>query len=391
MTFNQRDHRRSLLISGAIIIILLFIIYRLAGVLFPFAIGGALAYMLFPIVRVLERVMPWQEKRPTLSRIIAIAIVIVVALGIIVGSLALIIPQIVNEATLFIADLPEIFQDARATVEQLNREYTERIPEGIKQNIEEGLANAGNILLGAIQDAFLRIAGFITNSFSLVIGLSVIPIFLFYLLKDQKSLSDGIYTPVPVAIRPHLRNVASIINQIIGSYIRGQLLLGVVVGTLTALGLFLLGIPFQVLLGIVAAITELVPIIGPWIGGAVGVLVTLATAPEKVIWVILLYLGIQVLENSVLVPRIQGNALDLHPIAMMVVIVIGSHLFGLWGVILGPLVAAVTKEVIKYFVEQWNRPALPLEPLEDIEVADEPAPVGETRDGRRRTGDEQLH
>jgi predicted PurR-regulated permease PerM len=391
MTFNQRDHRRSLLISGAIIIILLFIIYRLAGVLFPFVIGGVLAYMLFPIVRVLERVMPWRERRPTLSRIIAIAIVIVVALGIIAGSLALIIPQIVNEATLFIADLPEIFQTARATVEQLNREYTERIPEEIKQNIEEGLANAGNILLGAIQDAFLRIAGVITNAFSLVIGLSIIPIFLFYLLKDQKSLSDGIYTPVPVAIRPHLRNVASIINQIIGSYIRGQLLLGVVVGTLTALGLFLLGIPFQVLLGIIAGITELMPIIGPWIGGAVGVLVTLATAPEKVIWVILLYLGIQVLENSFLVPRIQGNALDLHPIAMMVVIVIGSHLFGLWGVILGPLVAAVTKEVIKYFVAQWNRPALPLEPLEDIEVADEPVQVGEARDGRRRTGDEQLH
>jgi predicted PurR-regulated permease PerM len=391
MTFNQRAHRRSLLISGTIIIILLFIIYRLAGVLFPFVIGGVLAYMLFPIVRLLERVMPWQERRPTLSRIIAIAIVIVVALGIIAGSLSLIIPQIVNEATQFIADLPEIFQDARATVEQLNREYTERIPEEIKQNIEEGLAEAGNILLGAVQDAFLRIAGFITNAFSLVIGLSIIPIFLFYLLKDQKSLSDGIYTPVPVAIRLHLRNVASIINQIIGSYIRGQLLLAVVVGTLTALGLFLLGIPFQVLLGIIAGITELMPIIGPWIGGAVGVLVTLATAPEKVIWVILLYLGIQVLENSFLVPRIQGNALDLHPIAMMVVIVIGSHLFGLWGVILGPLVAAVAKEVIKYFIDEWNSPALPLGSLEDIEVADEPVPMGEAQDGRRRTGDEHLH
>jgi predicted PurR-regulated permease PerM len=392
MTFNRRDHRRSLLISGAIIIILLFIIYRLAGVLFPFVIGGVLAYMLFPIVRVLERVMPWQEKRPTLSRVIAIAIVIVVALGIIAGSLALIIPQIVNEATLFIADLPEFFQAARATVEQLNREYTERIPEEIKQNIEEGLANAGNILLGAVQDAFLRVAGFITNSFSLVIGLSIIPIFLFYLLKDQRSLSDGIYTPVPIAIRPHLRNVASIINKIIGSYIRGQLLLAVVVGTLTALGLFLLGIPFQVLLGIVAGITELVPIIGPWIGGAVGVLVTLATAPEKVIWVILLYLGIQILENSVLAPRIQGNALDLHPIAMIVVIVIGSHLFGLWGVIVGPLAAAVAKEVIKYFVAQWNLSALPLGSLGDIAVADEPVPpVGEARDGRRRTGDEHLH
>jgi predicted PurR-regulated permease PerM len=391
MTFNRRDHRRSLLISGAIIIILLFIFYRLAGVLFPFAIGGALAYMLFPIVRVLERVMPWQEKRPTLGRIIAIAIVIVVALGIIAGSLALIIPQIVNEATKFIADLPEFFQAARTTVGQLNRQYTERIPEGIKQNIEEGLANAANILLGSVQDAFLRVAGFITNSFSLVIGLSVIPIFLFYLLKDQQTLSDGIYAPVPLTIRPHLHNVASIINETIGSYIRGQLLLGLVVGTLVALGLFLLGVPFQVLLGIVAGITELIPVIGPWMGAAVGVLVTLATAPEKVIWVILLYLGIQVLENSFLVPRIQGNALDLHPIAVMVVIVIGSHLFGLWGVIVGPLVAAVVKEVIKYFIAEWNRSAPPLRLLEDIEVADEPASVDEARDGRRRTGNEHLH
>src|SRR5918999_391856 len=392
MTFNQRDHRRSLLISGAIIIILLFIIYRLAGVLFPFAIGGVLAYMLFPIVRVLERVMPWQERRPTLSRVIAIAIVIVVALGLIAGSLALIIPQIVSEATLFIADLPKIFQDARITIEQLNQQYTERIPEGIKQNIEEGLANAANILLGSVQDAFLRVAGFITNAFSLAIGLSIIPIFLFYLLKDQKTLADGIYTPVPLAIRPHLRNVASIVTQTIGAYIRGQLLLGVLVGTLTALGLFLLGVPFQVLLGIVAGITELVPIIGPWIGAAVGILVTLATAPEKVIWVILLYLGIQILENSLLVPRIQGNALDLHPIAVMVVIVIGSHLFGLWGVIVGPLLAAVAKEVIKYFVDQWNPPPLPRVSFEDKEVAEGPAPpVGEARDGRGRTGNEHLH
>jgi predicted PurR-regulated permease PerM len=307
------------------------------------------------------------------------------ALGILAGSLVLIIPQIINETTVFISNLPEFFQEARAAVEQLNREYAERIPEEIKQNIQEGLADAANILLGAIQDAFLRVAGFITNAFSVVIGLSIIPIFLFYLLKDQRSLSDGIYSPFPSAVRPHLRNVASIINQTIGSYIRGQLLLGLIVGTLAALGLFLLGVPFQVLLGIVAGITELVPIIGPWIGGAVGVLVTLAVAPDKVIWVILLYLGIQVLENSLLVPRIQGNALDLHPIAVMIVIVIGSHLFGLWGVILGPLLVAAARDVIKYFIDQWNRPALPPGPLEDIEVADEPAPVAGPLDDRRRT------
>ena len=98
-----------------------------------------------------------------------------------------------------------------------------------------------------------------------------------------------------------------------GGYIRGQLVLGLVVGTIVAVGLLALGIPFAVVLGIVAGLTELVPIIGPWIGGGVGVLVTLATEPDKILYVILLYLVIQMLENTLLVPRIQGETLNLRP------------------------------------------------------------------------------
>jgi predicted PurR-regulated permease PerM len=98
------------------------------------------------------------------------------------------------------------------------------------------------------------------------------------------------------------------------------------------------------------------PIIGPWIGGAAGILVALATAPDKVLWVILLYLAIQLLENSLLVPRIQGDALKLHPIAVMIIIVVGSQLFGIWGIILGPLLVAGARDIIMYFVVEWNRP-----------------------------------
>jgi predicted PurR-regulated permease PerM len=110
------------------------------------------------------------------------------------------------------------------------------------------------------------------------------------------------------------------------------------------------------LLGVAAGMTELMPIIGPWIGGAAGVLVALATAPDKVLWVILLYLAIQLLENSLLVPRIQGDALKLHPIAVMIIIVVGSQMFGIWGIILGPLLVAGARDIIMYFVVEWNRP-----------------------------------
>ena len=121
----------------------------------------------------------------------------------------------------------------------------------------------------------------------------------------------------------------------------------------------------------VAGLTELIPIIGPWIGGAAGVLVTLATAPEKVLWVILLYLVVQLLENTLLVPRIQGNALKLHPVAIILLIVVASHYFGLWGVILGPPLAAMGKDVVVYFAREWSRP-VEIAAAQEADGTDEP-------------------
>ena len=83
---------------------------------------------------------------------------------------------------------------------------------------------------------------------------------------------------------------------------------------------------------------------------------TLATVPDKVPWVILLYLVIQLAENAVLVPRIQGNALKLHPIAVILTVVISGHYFGIWGIILGPPLVAMGKDMLVYFFRQWNLP-----------------------------------
>jgi predicted PurR-regulated permease PerM len=198
----------------------------------------------------------------------------------------------------------------------------------------------------------------VASALTLIIGLAAMPMMLFYMLKDRDSLAEGLQHIFPPTIRPQATAILRILNRTVGSYIRGQLILGLVVGTITAIGLFLLGVPFSILLGITAGFTELIPIVGPWIGGLVGVLVVLASAPEKLPWVILFYLGVQLVENTLLVPRIQGQALGLHPIVVLVVIVVGSQLMGLWGIILGPPLAAAAKEVIRYFYYEWNRPLL---------------------------------
>ena len=378
---TDKDHRRSLILAGAVIIALLLVIYWLAGALFPFAITGVLAYALYPVVKNLERVIPWRKRFPNVSRGVAVGLVLLVGAGIIGGILALVIPLIGREVGDFWVSFPNFFRAARLTLEQMNREYANRIPGEIRQSIEDYLASAGDVFAGAIQDAVVRVTGFISSALSLIIGLSVGPIFLYYLLKDHDRIATGLYTPVPSAIRPHLSNVGSIINQTLGAYIRGQLLLGLVVGTLVAVGLFLIGVPFPILLGLVAGITELMPIIGPWLGGAAGLLVTLATAPDKALFVLLLYLGVQLLENSLLVPRIQGDALKLHPIVVLVIIVVGSQLFGLWGIILGPLLVAAARDIIRYFVVEWSRPANVAEPVMIFETSgDLGAEVGTEHD-----------
>ena len=93
-------------------------------------------------------------------------------------------------------------------------------------------------------------------------------------------------------------------------------------GVLVFIGLLLLGIKFSVLLGLIAGVTELVPVIGPLLGAVPGVLVTLATSPGDLLWVILLYVVVQLLENALLVPRIRSQAVDIHPAIIMVILVV---------------------------------------------------------------------
>ena len=146
----------------------------------------------------------------------------------------------------------------------------------------------------------------------------------------------------------------AITNGIVGAYVRAQLTLALVVGVVAFIGLFALGVRFSVLLAVIAGVSELIPVVGPLIGAVPGILVTLATSPGDLVWVISLYVGIQLVENAFLVPRIQGQAVNIHPALIMLILVIASEAAGLFGVILAVPVAAVARDVFKYFYNEWS-------------------------------------
>ncbi len=340
------------LVLGALVIAVL--MYQLRGALLPFVVGGALAYILDPFVTWLERRIPWMSSRPELKRVLIIALIFIISAIVAIVALVAGVTILIHEIRAFVRELPQLIEASRATIQNVDAQLAARLPEEVVVFIHDAAQDLGKQIVGAAQVFAVRTYGVISQTMSLLLGLAMVPLILFYILKDRGKIIEGMLNTLSPQPREHTRNVLSLLNGVFSSYIRGQLILGVMVGTMVFFGLWFLGVPFAPVLGLVAGITELIPVIGPWLGAIPGLLVVLATAPEKFVWVALLYLGVQLLENSLLVPRIQSESLNLHPVMVLAALIVGSEVAGLWGMILGPPLAAASREVLLYFLGVWR-------------------------------------
>ena len=341
-------------LAGTLIVAFV-VMYSLRSAMFPFVIGGVIAYMLHPFVIFLENRFPWYTEHQKIRRIIFVVIVYSVSVSLLAGIIAIILPTSISQGREFISSIPEITQTARNVIENINRSYSESIPEEIRMQVDTFLKGVNSTLVDSMNTFGERSINFVTGTLSLVIGLAIVPVFIFYILKDSNILVNGIAAFFPPETRQHAINTLKIINHTFSSYIKAQLFLGLIVGLSVWMGLTIMGIKLSLWLGFIAGLCELIPIIGPWLGAIPGILVVLASDnPEKVIWAGLLYLVIQLIENSLLVNKIHGRALNLHPLAIMIVLVIGSQTAGLWGVVFGPPLLGAAVEVYRYYTFSWD-------------------------------------
>ena len=338
----------SLLIVFAVILLGL---YAVKGALFPFVIGLMLSYILHPFVSVIESILPWRSRRPDLARGASIGIVYCVSLLIFIGALIVVVPPIFRQSSELLNVLPDFIKGARLTVEGWGKEYSGHVPAEIRFEIERLLENAGIILVGAFRGLLQKTATAAVHALTLVVGMVVLPIFVFYLLKDREKVRESFIEVFPTDTQIHVVYVLRILNRVVGAYVRAQVTLSAIVWICITVGLALLQIQFAALLGAVAGIFEFVPIIGAWIGVIPAVVVVLSTSPDKIILVLILFGSVQILQGAFLVPRIQSFSMNVHPLIVLVSIVIGSEVGGMWGVVLGPPIAASIKELIVYFSE----------------------------------------
>lgn len=342
---------RTLLVIGAVLVVG-WMIWSARASLFPFAIGALIAYLLAPLVNRIQLVFPKKGRLGRANRVLSVLFVYLVVLSLVVLFATTVGSAAVNETLELIDNLPSYAEQIRDESQYWNEWYEDTVPPEVQVQIESNLEEAGAAVGTALQTALFATVGTVQRVIGLIAGLALLPLWLFYVLKDQGRAFDFFYRLWPVGIQGDIREIVKISDRVLGAYIRGQIFLGLVVGFVTWLSLFLFDIPYASALGVVSGIFELIPILGPWLSFIAAAIVVLATDPGKIWIVAIIFLAIQQLENTLLVPKIQGDAVDLNPAIIMVLLVVGAALFGLLGVIVIVPAAAILRDV---FVYVYNR------------------------------------
>jgi predicted PurR-regulated permease PerM len=341
--------RRGVLAAGTGVLLLVIALLVL-DTLTPFVIGLLLIYLLAPAVDRLARVRLGRRPMPRSIAILLLYVGIVVVLAV---GLTLVVGPMGDQVRRFADEVPGWLDSLRTWYQGLD------LPEWLRSGVDRLIAgvSGGGEGQGGDIGSLLPIARSLASSLIGAFGFLIIPFWVFWVLKDLPTLSRSFEHALPTAWRRDVLAVMGIVDHTFGRWIRGQLILGIVVGVATFAGLVVLGelvdpvfLSFAVLLAVVAGVLELVPVIGPILSMIPTLVLALATGDpvRAAIAVVALYLVVQQLENHILVPQIQGDAVELHPSVVILALIVGSALFGLMGAILSVPVTAAARDIYRY-------------------------------------------
>lgn len=351
---HDTSRRWQLLAIAAVII---FVIWLLAPVLMPFAVAAMLAYLGDPLADRLQRL--------GMGRAWAVSIVFTVIALIVIGSLLLLVPLIQHQFENLAENLPRYVEWAKGTAlpwvqQRLHLDPNIFDTDRLIATIKEHIGSVSSVLATAVTkvtQSGMGIVMWLTN-------LVLIPVVAFYLLRDWDTMIAHIQRLLPRSIEPIVVRLSRESDQVLGAFVRGQLLVMLALGVFYGLGLTLCGISIGPLIGMVAGLLSFVPYLGFMIGFVAAMIAALVQYGD---WThVLLVAGVftvgQLLEGYVLVPRLVGGKIGLHPVAVIFAVLAGGHLFGFLGVLLALPAASVVVVVLRYVFARYRESDLYREP-----------------------------
>jgi predicted PurR-regulated permease PerM len=322
----------------------------------PFIVGLLFVYLLDPPVR-------WLARRG-LRRSLAILVVYAGTIVVVAELLLITVAPLINELLRFIADFPTLAADLDRQIQRLSELYARlQIPPAIRDWIDGVLAGFGQAG-GTVSIDLSFLLPVLTGAGSLigvVFGYLILPVWVAYLLNDRVVLVSQFDRSLPESWRFDVWAVIRTIERVFGQWVRGQLILGFAVAIFTFVGLIVASQVidpifgrYAVLLSVIAGVLELIPIIGPIISAVPAVLLAATVGPGVVVAALVLYTLVQQIENNFLVPKIQGDAVELHPSLVMFAIIVGGSLAGLLGAILALPMTAAFRDVVRYLFRRLS-------------------------------------
>jgi predicted PurR-regulated permease PerM len=357
----------------------MFLLWRAGDVVQPFIWGLIVAYILLPLVAALER-------RLAVPRTVAALAVFLALLALIFGGGRLVFPRIAENAGDLQKNWPVLLANAQQTISNTFDQI--------------GLGDLDDMLIGPnVADIERQIAAMAQRTalpFAVALGhflleFLVFLIATFLLLRDAPRLYEFVRRNLPGRQRREVLHVLAETNVMLGRYIRGQLLLVLLMSTVTTIALTLLGVPYSVLLGVLTGLLETIPFVGPITAGAIACLVALGH-PNPFGWSQLVYVAVVAImytilrhaEDYLVIPTVIGRAVRLHPAIVIFSLLTGGAVFGLLGIILAVPFAATLRLVLIY-VGAKLRDEDPFPQLE-VELAEATEAGGETVEASRAPG-----
>lgn len=273
----------------------------------------------------------------------AVVLTFLLVVILLVGLLALVASPLVTESTRLADQIPQYVAQLQSDAPVSILGY--QVPDELR--VQAGAA-AGSVGGAVAAQAVTIVVGLVSG----VVDLFLILIIALYLLLDARRIRTTGLRLVPKRQREQIESVESEVVRVFGAYLRGQLVLAVIVGVAATITLLVLGVPYAFVLGVFAGMAELIPMLGPILGAVPAVLVALFQPFPLVLWVVLAFIVIQQLESNLLVPRISGHAVGLHPLAAMLVLLVGFEVAG----IVGALFAVPLAGIVWVFASTALRP-----------------------------------
>ena len=318
-------------------ICLLALCWIVRSILTPFLLAFLLAYLFSPAVKALTvRDIP---------RGVAIALVYALFALLLVGLIMFGIPEMFRELYKLADSLPRYANELEQFLAAIQAKYQQAgLPPGIVKTIDANLGK-GEEWLG------VKLQSLIDGGVALLGALPLLilaPVLSIYMLYDWERMKSGLKTVVPNNRRPAAIHLGQEINTVFRKFWRGNLVVSVIVGVLTGIGMKLIGMEYALLIGIVSGLFEIIPYFGPVIAAVPALALALLKSPSMVLWVLGVIFIIQQLESNLIQPKIVGDSLGLHPLVLVFVLLAGGELFGVWGMLFAVPTAAVIRVILQY-------------------------------------------